>query len=360
MSNTWKDKSKAVRKGEELDQANLEKYLRANLSDVQGDMLIEQFPNGFSNLTYFIKIGEKQFVLRRPPFGANIKSAHDMGREYKILHALSQSYPKAPTPYLYTEDESIIGAPFYVMERVEGVILRAKMPTAMQPEATQMKGIAEGLVDTFVELHQVDYQGVGLGDLGKPEGYVERQITGWTKRYFKSKTDEIPKLEKAAAWLADNMPKDATPSLIHNDFKYDNIVLEANDWTKVIAVLDWEMSTIGDPLMDLGTSVGYWVNPNDPDFMIQMSVSPTTLAGNPTRGELVQMYAQKSGRDVGNVLFYYVYGIFKIAVILQQIYYRYKKGYTSDNRFATLIDGVRGFGMMADRAIEKNKIDDLF
>lgn len=360
MSTNWEDQSTEIRKGEELDIASLEAFLKKEIADLKGDLVVEQFPSGFSNLTYLISIGEKEMVLRRPPFGAKIKSAHDMGREYKILNALSKTYPKAPKPYVYTEDESIIGAPFYAMERVQGVILRPKMPKAMHPDVTTMAGIAKGLVDTFVELHQVDYQAAGLGDLGKPEGYVERQITGWTKRYMKAKTDEVPMLEQAAAWLANNLPTQSTHALIHNDFKYDNIVLDKNDWTKVVAVLDWEMCTVGDPMMDLGTTLGYWINHNDTDLMKMMALSPTTLDGNPTREEVVQMYAQKSGRDMDNIIFYYVFGVFKIAVIAQQIYYRYKKGFTQDQRFSRLGDAVQGLGVVAHQAIQKNKLDNLF
>ncbi len=360
MSNNWKDNSTKIRKGEELNFGNLERYLKEQMPDLEGRLLVEQFPSGFSNLTYLVKVGERQFVLRRPPFGVEIKSAHDMGREYKILQALSTSYAKVPKPYLYTEDKEILGAPFYMMERVEGIILRAKMPEGMQPNAATMHGIAKGMVDTMVELHEVDYEAVGLGELGKPDGYVERQIEGWTKRYLKSKTNEVASIEKAAKWLHENMPKESAASLIHNDFKYDNLILDSNDWTKVIAVLDWEMSTLGDPLMDLGTSIGYWVNNNDPEWMQQMALSPTTLPGNPSRGELVQMYAEKSGRQIDNIVFYYVYGIFKIAVISQQIYYRYKMGHTQDKRFAALIGAVKGLGAMAMQAIEKDRIDDLF
>ena len=189
MAKNWTDKASKIRSGEELNIQNLETYLLANIPETEGPLLIEQFPRGFSNLTYLISLGNRDFVLRRPPFGAKIKSGHDMGREFRILSALSKSYPKAPTPYLYCEDEAIIGAPFYVMERVEGVILRSAMPKEMLPSPPTMAGIAESLIDTFVELHQVDYQAVNLGDLGRPEGYVERQITGWGKRYLKSKTD---------------------------------------------------------------------------------------------------------------------------------------------------------------------------
>ncbi|MBX2871261.1 MAG: phosphotransferase family protein [Saprospiraceae bacterium] len=360
MSNNWNDQAKAVRKGEELDIAKLEPFLQEQLNMPGASLSIEQFPGGFSNLTYLIRLGDTGFVLRRPPFGAKIKSAHDMGREYKILHALSTSYSKAPKPLLYTEDEKVIGAPFYVMERVEGVILRPKMPKEMAPAPEVMKEVAVSLIDTFADLHAVDYQAVGLGDLGRPEGYVERQVRGWTKRYFKSKTDEIVEIENVASWLADNQPGESGTALIHNDFKYDNVVLDSSDWTQIIAVLDWEMSTIGDPLMDFGTSLGYWVTGDDPEWLHALALSPTILPGNPDRTEVVKMYAEKSGRDLSDVVFYYVYGLFKIAVIVQQIYYRYKHGYTQDPRFARLNQVVKGLGIMAQSAIHKKDIDRLF
>lgn len=360
MSNNWNDQAKAVRKGEELDLQQLEPFLQEKLGMSGAELSIEQFPGGFSNLTYLIRLGDTGFVLRRPPFGAKIKSAHDMGREYKILNALSQSYNKAPRPLLYTEDVSIIGAPFYVMERVEGVILRPKMPAEMAPAPEIMKGVATSLIDTFSDLHAVDYEAVGLGDLGRPEGYVARQIGGWTKRYFKSKTDEFPEIEQVAKWLADHQPGESGTALIHNDFKYDNVVLDSQDWTKIIAVLDWEMSTIGDPLMDFGTSLGYWVTKDDPDWLKALSLSPTILPGNPDRTEVVRMYAEKSGRDLSDVVFYFAYGVFKIAVIVQQIYYRYKHGYTQDPRFAELNQVVKGLGIMAQSAIHRKDIDRLF
>lgn len=356
----WIDKPSNIRAGEELDLQKLQDYLKPHLPEAIGTLQVEQFPKGFSNLTYLISMGNLQLVLRRPPFGANIKSAHDMSREYKILTNLIKVYPKIPRPLLYCEDESVIGAPFYIMERVQGVILRSKMPVEMTPEANKMAGIADALIETFAELHGVDYHAAGLKELGKPEGYIERQISGWTKRYFKAKTDECPEIEQTAKWLAENMPAEEAPALIHNDFKYDNLVLDRTDWTKVIAILDWEMATLGDPRMDLGTSIGYWINPNDPDFMKQLKLSPTTLPGNPTRGEIVEKYIQKSGRQVDHVLFFYLYGLFKIAVIIQQIYYRYKKGYTQDKRFAHLNMGVKGCGVVAMQAIQKKKIDDLF
>lgn len=360
MSNNWNDQAKKVREGEELNITTLEPYLQQELGMPGASLTIEQFPGGFSNLTYLIRLGEKGFVLRRPPFGAKIKSAHDMGREYRILDALSKSYDKAPKPLLYTEKEDILGAPFYVMERVEGVILRPKMPKEMIPDPTIMSGIASSLIETFSDLHAVDYKAVGLGEMGRPEGYVERQVSGWTRRYFKSKTDEIPEIEQIAQWLADHQPGESGTALIHNDFKYDNVVLNASDWTQIIAVLDWEMSTIGDPLMDFGTSLGYWVTADDPDWLKMLALSPTVLPGNPSRADVVKMYADRSGRDLSNVVFYFVYGLFKIAIIVQQIYYRYKHGHTQDKRFAHLNQVVKGLGVMAQSAIRKKDIDHLF
>lgn len=356
----WTDQPTAVRVGEELDTERLQAYLNERLPGGEGTLVVEQFPKGFSNLTYRIRFGIRDLVLRRPPFGATIKTAHDMGREYRILSHLSPVYPKAPRPLLYCDDDSVLGAPFYVMERVEGIILRPSMPVEMIPSPEAMARIAEAFVETFAELHAVDYEAAGLGELGRPQGYVQRQIEGWTKRYRRARTDEIPEIERVAAWLAEHRPSEAGHALIHNDFKYDNLMLASDDWTRVVAVLDWEMATLGDPLMDLGTTLGYWIDADDPPAMHQLRLSPTTLPGNPTRAELVERYAQKSGRDVGNVVFYYVYGLFKLAVIIQQIYYRYQQGHTQDPRFAQLIDHVRGCGHVAVQAIQKGRLDRLF
>ena len=356
----WNDKASETRKGEELDIDRLKSFLLDNISNSSGSLAVRQFQGGFSNLTYLVTLGEREYVLRRSPFGANIKSGHDMSREYKILSKLNSAFHKSPSAVFYTDDESIIGSSFYVMERLNGVILRHGMPEKMQPNKELMRGIADSYLDTLMELHHVDVNEVGLGDLGKPEGYVERQISGWTKRYFNAKTEEVPKLEQAAKWLADNQPLSVGSSLIHNDFKYDNLILHPDDWTKVVAVLDWEMATLGDPLMDLGTSLGYWINYDDPDFMKQMKINSSHLPGNPKRGELLHTYSLKTKREVDDGVFYYVYGLFKIAVIIQQIYVRYKKGLTKDERFSKLIEGVHAFGLIAERAIAKKKIDDLF
>ena len=349
----WHDKPTAVRPGETLDPEKLAPFLKEKLPHLDGLLTVKQFPSGFSNLTYLIRVGDRELVLRRPPFGANIKSAHDMSREYRILSHLINIYPKVPKPYLYCEDDSVLGTPFYVMERLSGVILRPQMPSEMIPSPTLMGHIANALIDNLSDLHALDYEAAGLSDFGKPLGYVERQVVGWNKRYLRSKTDEIDDMEQTAVWLADNIPTESGATLIHNDYKYDNLVLDTADWANIIGVLDWEMATIGDPLMDLGTTLAYWVQPDDPQALLALQFSPTALPGNPTRDELVERYARKSGRDVSNLTFYYVYGLFKLAVIVQQIYYRYKKGYTQDPRFAGLITAVKACGAMAARELSR-------
>lgn len=357
------DRPVAVRSGEEIDVEALAEYLGRALPELggeAGDLEVRQFPSGFSNLTYLVSVADLDLVLRRPPFGADIKSAHDMGREFRILSALAGSYRKVPRALLYCEESEVLGAPFYLMERVEGVVLRPRMPKAESPDPEIMAAIAGSLVSTLAELHAVDYQGAGLGDLGRPEGYVGRQIQGWSKRYDAARTDDIGSIEAVAGWLDGHMPAAGGAALIHNDFKYDNLVLDPADLSRVVAVLDWEMATLGDPLMDLGTSLGYWVDPDDPPQMRELKLSPTTLAGNLSRREVAERYAEVTGSPLDDLVFYYVYGLFKIAVIVQQIYARYLRGDTQDPRFASLIEGVRLCGLVARQAISKGRIDRLF
>ncbi len=356
----WLDSSRPVRPGESVSLTALETYLKAQMPDLSGPLVIEQFPGGYSNLTYLLRLGARELVMRRPPFGANIKSAHDMRREFTVLSRLLPIYPKIPHPWFYCADEGVIGAPFYVMERVQGVILRPKMPPAMEPAPALMRRIAEALVDNLVALHAVDLDGAGLRDFGKPEGYAQRQVEGWTRRYFAAKTDEIAEIEQTATWLAAHLPPTEGAALIHNDYKYDNLVLNPDDWADIRAVLDWEMATVGDPLMDLGTSLGYWVQADDPPILQMLALSPTMLPGNLTREEVAARYAQAGGFPVEPIVFYYVYGLFKIAVIVQQIYHRYKSGLTQDPRFAGLIQAVRVCGQTALQAIARRRIDRLF
>jgi len=349
------DQPTTIRHGEELDQQALSAYLATHLPDLSGSMQIRQFPSGFSNLTYLVRIGEAELVLRRPPFGAAIRSAHDMGREYRVLSGLRRVYEKVPRPLLYCEDEAVLGAPFYLMERVQGTILRAQPSKEIPLSADLMKQLSFAAIDTLAEIHQLDVAAAGLADLGRPAGYVDRQIQGWQRRYANAQTDALPQLDALMQWLSTHQPPSGNGTLIHNDFKYDNLVLDPAGMNRVIAVLDWEMCTVGDPLMDLGTTLGYWIEANDPPALIDM-FGLTALPGNAHRGELVERYQAVSGRAVTDPLFYYVYGLFKIAVIIQQIYHRYRQGSTQDPRFAQLDQVVRDCAHLATLALEKNRI----
>ncbi len=354
--------SGAVRKGEELNVKNLQSFL-VNQQLIEGEkspLAISQFSGGYSNLTYLLQIEGKEFVLRRPPIGTQVKKGHDMGREYKVLCRLFKVFPKAPQALSFCDDETIIGAPFYIMEKVDGIIIRVKEVKKRNIGPGEFPIIANSWLETFVELHQADYQAAGLEDLGRPEGYVQRQVAIWSKQYLKAATEEVPAAQKVMQWMEDHQARQYQFSLIHNDYKYDNIVFANEKWTDVKAVLDWEMCTIGDPLMDLGTSLGYWVMHSDPDIMKGGLPSPTIFEGNPSRTEIVEWYEKKSGRTIDHLIFYYVYGLFKIAVIAQQIYYRYKKGYTTDQRFAHLNQAAALLCMTALQAIEKDRIDNLF
>jgi aminoglycoside phosphotransferase (APT) family kinase protein len=346
------DKPRAVREGETLDVASLRRYLDQAAPELVGDIDVQQFPSGHFNLTYLLWVGETDVVMRRPPFGSKVKSAHDMGREHRILSALAKFWNKAPRPLAFCQDEAVLGAEFYIMQRIPGIILRKDLPSILALGPERMRRLCEALVDTLVELHGLDYSAAGLGDLGRPQGYVQRQVAGWTKRYHGSRTDDLPVVEQVAQWLDVSKPAEAAASLIHNDFKLDNLVLDPADPTRVIGVLDWEMSTIGCPLMDLGTTLSYWVDSSDPDFMEAARVGPTNVPGAFTRRELVARYQEKSGREVKDPLFYYVFGLFKTAVVLQQIYYRFKQGLTKDERFGALIYGVQGLCHRAATAIE--------
>jgi aminoglycoside phosphotransferase (APT) family kinase protein len=350
----FEDRAAEVRSGEELDLSNLEPFLRNHFPDDAGPLSVRQFPRGHSNLTYSVTLGNREMVLRRPPFGSKVKSAHDMGREYRVLSRLHSVYP-APRALLYCDDPAVLGAPFYVMERVHGIILRRDFPQGLQAGPETLRRMGESFIDNLARLHGVDYVAIGLGDLGKPEGYMGRQVRGWIERYYGSKTHELPDVERIAAWVKEHMPPPAAgASLIHNDYKFDNMVLDASDITQVKAVLDWEMCTIGDPLADLGTAIAYWVQADDPAELQAVHWGPTTLPGSMTRSQLIDRYAQKTGRDISHMLFYYVFALFKTAVILQQIYYRYHHGLTNDQRFASLLDVTKLLLGTAVQAMNRN------
>jgi len=345
------NKTAPIRAGEELPVDQLAAWLQAHLPDAAGPLTIEQFPAGHSNLTYLLSCGNTELVLRRPPFGNQVKSAHDMGREFRVLSRLCRVFPAAPCPYAYCDDESVIGAPFYVMERRRGLILRKAASSEILINPEMARRLSTALIDQLALLHSIDCQAAGLADLGKPEGYVERQVSGWASRYAQAKTGEVAAMDRVASWLNVQIPPESGAAVIHNDYKYDNVVLDAEDPTRIVAVLDWEMATLGHPLMDLGTTLGYWIEAGDPQALQQTAFGPTAVPGSLTRRELVERYQEQTGRPVSNPLFFYCFGLFKIAVIVQQIYARYVRGHTRDPRFARLGDLVGVLACQADEAI---------
>ncbi|MEM1215780.1 MAG: phosphotransferase family protein [Bacteroidota bacterium] len=348
-----------VRQGEELNQAVLANYLREHVAGFKTIERIQQFPGGFSNLTYLVGTNLGEMVLRKPPHGANIKSAHDMQREYRVLERLKGIYGRIPPPIHFCADETIIGGQFYLMERVRGVILRSKPPKGFDTSPDYIRKVSEAAVDNLALLHQINIHTTGLDVLGKPEGYVGRQVDGWIKRYQKAQTDNIRVLDELATWMRANQLPDGYPGLIHNDYKYDNLVLDEKEPVRILAVLDWEMATVGDTRMDLGTSLAYWSEAKEAAQIPLAASNLTWLPGNLNRQEVVERYCNTTGHDLPDPKFYFVYGAFKIAVIVQQIYARWKKGLTQDPRFENLIHAVHYFGNLGRLAIDKDRISGL-
>jgi aminoglycoside phosphotransferase (APT) family kinase protein len=329
------DQAGTVRAGEEVDLDRLRPFLLDHFPE-SGPVSVEQFPSGHSNLTYLVRLGSREVVLRRPPFGSKVPSAHDMAREYRVLAKLHTAYPVAPKAVLYCEDLSILNAPFYLMEPIRGMVLRRDLlPDVPFPPETARR-LSEAFLDNLVRLHSVDYAAIGLGDLGKPQGYLQRQVKGWIERYHNSKTHDLPEVGHISGWLIERMPASQHTALIHNDYKYDNVVLDPANATKIVGVLDWEMCTLGDPLTDLGTALAYWTDPQDPEDLQEIRSAPTTLPGTLTRSQLVERYASATGFDPCDMNFYLTFARFKVAVIIQQIYYRYAQGLTHDERFAAM------------------------
>ncbi len=331
-------------------------FLEDQLDDAPKEIEVKQFPSGFSNLTYLITAGEKEYVLRRPPFGANIKSAHDMGREFKVLSLLKPHFDKVPAPTLYCEDDEVLGAPFYMMERVKGLILRNSVPDGVDLSEAKVNALSKRKVEQLAQLHSLDLETTGLKDFGKPEGYIQRQVEGWIKRYYNAETDTIEGMNALAEWMPKNMPDSAEAAFIHNDYKYDNLVLNP-ETLEIEAILDWEMATVGHPLMDLGTTLGYWAEAKDSDMLKPFNL--TWLPGNLDRQQVVDHYSKQVNKELKDILFYYVFGLFKIGVIGQQIYARFKKGLTKDPRFGFLIYIVKEASKNGMKALDKDRISNL-
>ncbi len=347
------DQAGNVRQGEELDPTVIKEYFKEIQPALTGDVTITQFPGGASNLTYQVSLDGQNFILRRPPFGDIAKSAHDMLREAKIIKALKPVYSYVPEIISICEDTSVLGCDFYVMEKLTGIIPRQNMPKELNLDEGQTRGLCLNVIDKLIELHQVDIKATGLDSLGKGVGYVERQISGWSDRYIKSKTDDATDFKMVMDWLKSNMPADCGQSLIHNDFRLDNVVLNEQDPLQIMGVLDWEMATVGDPLMDLGNSLAYWVEAGDEPQFQMMRRQPTHLKGMLTRNEVIEYYLEKTGRQVESFTFYEVYGLFRLAVILQQIYYRFYHGQTKDKRFSGFVHAAKYLESRCLRLIEK-------
>jgi aminoglycoside phosphotransferase (APT) family kinase protein len=303
-------------------------------------MEVTQFPGGHSNLTYLLRFGGAELVLRRPPLGAVAPTAHDMAREYRWLAVLHPVYPLAPRPYLLCEDAAVIGSVFYVMERRRGLVVRHEEPLGLRDRPEQRRLVSEALVDTLASLHRIEVVDSPLAALGKPAGFVARQVKGWSDRWERSKTTDLPEMDAVAAWLASRLPSDPeVPGVVHGDFKLDNVLLDPLDLGRVVAVFDWEMCALGDPLIDVGILLAYWA-PTSPPAQRDALTTVTDRPGYLTRSEIVERYAAQTDRDVSNIRYYETFALFKIAVVIQQIYFRFVKGQTDDQRFANFGDRV--------------------
>lgn len=350
------NKTVEVRKGEELDIAAVDAVLKSAIPNLSGQASVTQYPSGASNLTYAVDYPDRRLVLRRPPFGTRPKSGHDMHREYRIMNALKGQFPVPNTLY-YTDDESIIGAEFYVMDRTEGHLIHNEIPDHWKWGETQTRQLCETFFDNLVKLHQTDYAALGLSDFGRPEGYVARQIGGWNKRFEKAWTDDVDKFEDVRDWLDANQPStEMGAAILHGDYRIDNCILNLENPSQIDAILDWEISALGDPLMDLGNTLAYWIQADDPEFMQMMVRQPSKAKGMMTRQEIVDFYAERTGYDISNVNFYYVYGIWRLAVIIQQIYYRFYHGQTDDPRFKPYGQMTTAMGELARMKIKTGKL----
>jgi aminoglycoside phosphotransferase (APT) family kinase protein len=347
---------RAVRAGEQLDWARLVAWLRERLPaygipglDVSRDPDVSQFPGGHSNLTYLLTFGDVDVVVRRPPLGPVPPTAHDMAREFRWLSAMHRVFPLAPKPYLLCEDTSVVGSVFYAMERRRGLVVRAEEPPELADQPDARRALSASLIDTLADLHGIDVEANSLSALGKPAGFVERQVRGWSDRWQRAQTNTLPEMDALAEWLRTRMPPDPPrPSVVHGDFKLDNVMLDPSDVAHIVAVFDWEMSALGDPLIDLGILLAYWA-PTAPPLQRDALTTVTHRPGYFNRDEIVQRYSARSGRDLSGIRFYEVFARFKIAVVIQQIYFRYVQGQTTDARFATFDERV---AFLAKQAVE--------
>ena len=340
------------RDSEQLPVESLAEYLSDRIDGASSGITAQQFPSGHSNLTYRISCGDgHQYVLRRAPLGPVAPKAHDMAREFRVLQAVHPHFPEAPRPYLLCEDASVIGAVFFVMEHRGGIILRDQVPSVLSELPDHAARISEAFTDCMVRLHTVPVAHVDLLALGKPEGFLARQAQGWTERWTRARTDVVPEMDRIAEWLLKAMPASPAPTLVHNDYKLDNMVLGGVD--SVEAVLDWEMATIGDPLVDLGLTLCYWSWLNKVDTSGRTVGAITANTGWFSREQLIARYGERTGRDLSSISYYEVLGIFKLAAILQQIYFRFRHGQTQDPRFANFDQRVVALAKLGVAVLER-------
>jgi len=341
------------RPGEELDAAAVGRWLEGRIPGATGTPEIWQFPGGHANLTYLLHYPGVNYVLRRPPHGDVAPGAHDMSREYRTLSVLWKGFPPAPRAFAFCDDAGVIGKPFFVMERRHGIVVRREVPPEFGggDDPVANRKLSQVMIDTLAQFHAVDYRAIGLEGLGKPDGFLGRQVKGWTDRWLRARTKDVPAAEEATAWLQARMPVSPAPTLVHNDWRLDNMAVAADDPGRAVAVYDWDMCTLGDPLTDLGTLLSAWFEPGE-DFAF-LAAMPSHTPGFMTRAEAIARYAEQSGRDVANVGYYYVFGLFKIAVVIQQLYYRWHQGQTQDARMAGGEAGAEGLMGLALANIER-------
>lgn len=324
-----------VRADEQLDEAALAAWLQSTVPGLTGPMSVTQFHGGHANLTYMVSFGDQELVVRRPPLGPVAPKSHDMGREFRALAGLTPQFPHSPRPLGFCEDESVLGAPFLVMERRQGYVIRSEWPAFLPDDPALRRRISEDLVDALADLHMVDTSTPELSTLGRPEGFVERQVRGWLGRWEAAKTREIPDMDRAAAWCLEHIPVPQSVSVLHNDYKLDNCMYGADDPGRLVAIFDWDMASLGDPLVDLGTLLGYWSEATD-DMGRGTVGGVSTLDGFLKRDELAERYAARTGLDLSEIGFYETFALFKTAVVLEQIYVRWVRGQTKDARFEGL------------------------
>lgn len=341
-----------VRPDERFDAERVAAYLRGKLPGSERALSVRQFAGGHANLTYLLRYGEGpdtlEYVLRRPPLGPVAPGSHDMSREHRVLSVLWQAFPLAPRSFVFCDDPSVLGAPFFVMERRHGVVVRGAIPPAFGggTDASQNRKLAQVVVDVLAQFHAVEPAKAELGDLGRPEGFLARQVKGWTERFERARVDEFPLADELQRWLLDNLPVSPTATLLHNDWRLDNMAVAADDPSRCVAVYDWDMCTRGDPLCDLGTVLAVWYDPDE--VPPSLNPMPTLAPGFLRRAEAAARYGEQSGRDLSQLAYYLVFGTFKMAVVLQQIYFRFHQGQTKDARFAGMGEGAKSLFRLAD------------